>query len=459
MKRLIGTKMTIAFALVASGAVALTALLINLSVATQFSGYLRRSNAEFEDRIVDTLEDAYETAGNWTFLPALSHYARMNAVAIEIFDIRGRRLFLDMGPPGPGPGPGPTRGMPEVNPSTRGITSTRPLIVNGKRVGTVKITPLGRRGLLSAQDLLFRRAVNTSVWGAAILAVLAAMTLAAFFAKPIVDPIRKMNAAAERLAAGELETEVPIETDDELADLGRTLNMMSARLLRLETLRRRLTQDVAHELRTPLTVARGMLEGMQDGVIPASPENLATLTDEIDRLSRLVRDLNDLAQAESQATRLTFARGHVLETAEAVVRRWAPLYDQKAVRLEGPSLPGPSANFDREAMERVFDNLLGNALWYTPPGGCVSLDGREGDDGVEIRVADNGAGIEAEHLPYIFERFYRADPSRSRETGGTGIGLAIVRELISAHGGQVFAESAPGSGTTIIIRLPHSHET
>lgn len=161
MKKQIGTKMTIAFALVASGAVALTALLINLSVATQFSGYLRRSNADFEKRIVDTLEDAYETAGGWTFLPALVHYSRMNSVAIEVFDVRGRRLF----PPEPQPGQIPPPEMPGIHPSTQGMTSTHPLIVDGKRVGTVKITPLGRRGLLSAQDLLFRRAVNTSVWG------------------------------------------------------------------------------------------------------------------------------------------------------------------------------------------------------------------------------------------------------------------------------------------------------
>jgi len=221
--------------------------------------------------------------------------------------------------------------------------------------------------------------------------------------------------------------------------------------------------DVAHELNTPLSVIRGNLEAMLDGVVPLEPEQIASLYEESLLLSRLISDLRDLSLAEAGHLKLQLAAADVNCLLRRAVDRLQPQAQAKGIviRLEcEPALPAVLADADR--IVQVVGNLLSNALRHTPRGGVISIGARTLVNGkgrslpatVEVVVSDTGAGIPRESLPYVFDRFYRADPSRSRATGGSGLGLAIVQQMVQAHGGRVWAESREGQGASFHFTLP-----
>lgn len=281
------------------------------------------------------------------------------------------------------------------------------------------------------------------------------MLLGLALTRSLVKPLRMVRDAARRIGAGELTYRVPITSRDEIGDLARQFNEMAEALERDERLRRQMMADIAHELRTPLSVIRGQVEALQDGVFELSPENLKPIHDQTLLLGRLVEDLRDLALAE--AGRLPLERTEV--SLERLIRRiveaFQPRAQEKGLALS-VELPEalPPVQADAQRLEQVLENLLSNALRYTPAGGTVNVRAWEEPQWVVFTVEDTGTGIAAEDLPHIFERFYRADKARSRADGGTGLGLSIAKQLVEAHGGRISAESAPGKGTRFTVRLP-----
>jgi signal transduction histidine kinase len=456
VKAPIRDKIILSFLAVAIGTILLMGLIMRRAIDTELTGYARRNQESRSQQLVDALENGYQQTGDWSFLPAFYHYAPVGALEFAVYDPGQRLIFSSRDYQRP------RRGMgPNANSLVRGDTRVYDLegVDTKTKIGSVAITPLGLDGLLSAQDRLFRTTLFRSLFRAAIVAATVAFLLALFLSGQIVNPLRKITAAATRLAAGNLKTKVPVETADELAELAQTLNTMSARLLKLEELRRQLTQDVAHELKTPLASARALVEGMSDGIIPADRGNLLSLLEEIDRLSQLIGDLGELSRAEAGRNQLVMVPGNPAAVVAAVGKRLRPAFDEKGVALElAASLKDVKAQalIDERALERIFENLLSNALRHTAKGGLVRISTRQDPEAgsIAFTVSDNGVGIPAQHLPYIFERFYRVDPSRSRATGGTGIGLTIVRELTEALGGQVSVKSHPGQGTSFTIMLP-----
>ena len=271
----------------------------------------------------------------------------------------------------------------------------------------------------------------------------------------ILKPIRELTRIANRMEQGDLSQRVRIRTKDEMGVLAHAFNTMADSLARSEQLRRNLVSDVAHELHTPLTNVRGYLEGLKDGVIDPTCEMIASLYEESLLLSRLVVDLQELSLAEAGQLHLV-RRPLALE--EVIVKAVSSLQfqaanKQLALRVEmSPCLPRVEA--DAERVGQVLRNLVSNAITHTPPGGEIGIRARSINGEVLVSVDDTGEGIEEQHLRYIFERFYRADASRSRATGGTGLGLAIVKQVVEAHGGQLEAESAPGRGSSFTFSLP-----
>ena len=288
--------------------------------------------------------------------------------------------------------------------------------------------------------------------GIASLSLIVGLVLSRRMSRPLSD----LTAATRAVAAGDLGVRVSTEYPGEAGELAAAFNQMTQDLAQADKLRRNLTADVAHELRTPISVVRGKLEGILDGVYPATSEHLEPVLEEIKLLTQLVEDLGLLALAE--AGQLTLERqatnlGDLLQDAQV---NFGPQADDRGVTL-ALDLPSglPKVMADRRRIAQVIGNLVINALRHTPAGGCVTLSASEAQGGmIEIAVADTGAGIPSEDLPYIFERFWRGEKSRSRTGGGTGLGLTIARQLVQVHGGKIGVESTLGQGSRFWFTLP-----
>lgn len=282
------------------------------------------------------------------------------------------------------------------------------------------------------------------------LGILAVAGFAAWLtAQNLVRPIRALTSATRRMGAGDRAVRVDAATG-ELGELGRSFNAMSEQLADTERQRQAMVSDVAHELRTPLGNITGWLEATQDGIASADPQLISLLLDESLVLQRLVDDLQDLAQADAGTLRLhpePVVAGDVVDHVVAA-------HQTGAVALTGHAEPALELTADPVRLRQALGNLVTNAVRYTPAGGAVTVRARRAGDAVVFEVADTGAGIGRDDLPHVFDRFWRADRSRSRATGGSGLGLAITRHLVEAHGGAVSAESTPGVGSTFRITLP-----
>jgi signal transduction histidine kinase len=267
-----------------------------------------------------------------------------------------------------------------------------------------------------------------------------------------------LSEAAARLAAGDLAARVPAarSSGDEIDDLARTFNAMAESLERTERLRRNIVSDVAHELRTPLTHMRCRIEAVEEGVERATPELFRALHASTLTLGRLVDDLQELALAESGALRLDRRAEPLGPIVGQALETVAPLARERGVEL-ACAVPEPLvAPVDRRRIVAVLVNLLDNAVRHTPRGGRVELSGVGSDDEIVLGVSDTGEGIAPEHLAHLFERFFRVDPSRSRSSGGAGLGLAIAKALVEAHGGRIAATSELRRGTRVEVRLPRA---
>ena len=302
----------------------------------------------------------------------------------------------------------------------------------------------------------FQRAVNEILLVAATLAVIVAVFVSTFVTRRIVTPVRKMQLASSHIANGHYEERVQISGEDELAELAQSFNQMAHTLAQTEERRRQLIGDVAHELRTPLSSIKSVMEGLQDGVLPAESATFLSVEREINRLQRLVHDLEELSKAEAGQISLELELISPITFVQTAVERLMFQFDDKGVKLH-VVLPdeSPDVLVDQVRMTQVMLNLLGNALQYTREGGQVVVTASADTQNVMIAVRDTGRGIPPEALPHIFERFYRVDKSRSRAGGGSGIGLTISKHLVEAHNGQLTANS-PGlnQGSTFTAILP-----
>lgn len=310
--------------------------------------------------------------------------------------------------------------------------------------------------MMEAVSRVFGQTLLYSLLVAAVAAAATAVAASLFTARRIARPVGRMLEATHRISAGRYGERVPPAEDDELGALSESFNAMAAALEETEQRRREFIADVSHELRTPLSTLQGYMEGLMDGVVEPSGETWALLHAETERMRRLVEDLQQLNSAEVGQLALHPEPIPAPDVVVAATESMLPLFAEKRVELRSilpENLPPVAADRDRTA--QVLTNLLANALGYTPPGGRVTVSLRAQREGILFEVSDTGAGIAAEHLPHVFERFYRVEKSRSREGGGSGLGLAISRALVEAMGGRIWAESAgPGQGTAFSFVLP-----
>lgn len=302
--------------------------------------------------------------------------------------------------------------------------------------------------------------VQAQVGKALLIAALAAtgagLMTSLLLVRAILRPLQAIARSSQRIAAGRYDERVAVPASDELRAVATSFNQMAAVLEQVEQQRVAMIGNVAHELRTPLAGIEGYLEGLVDAIIPSTPETFRDMQHEVRRLRRLVDDLQTLSRVEAGQVSLHFTTFDLRDVARRVVAQIQPQVLDGCLEtiVDGPDRP-LLVRADPDRTVQILLNLVGNAVRYTPEHGCITVRLATDAQMAEVRVQDTGIGIPPEALPYIFERFYRVDPSRARSSGGSGIGLTIARHLAWAMGGDLRAESpGRGRGSTFTLRLP-----
>jgi len=414
----------------------LTTLYSSLGLNSRIEAAAKARLANSARHYSDVSAIVYGQNHGWTpsAITTLGHLAEVDELRLALVTSTGRTIV----PLHPGPGSGPT--------------ATANVVVGGQQVARLIIAPLNGQ-LLNPEEIQLRHELTHLHFVAGIVAVAIALVVALYVALTMSRPLRRIRATAAQIEAGELDARVELRGDDEIVAVGRALNSLAQTLQQEELLRKENLADLAHELRTPVTGLLGRIEAAQDGVLADEAANLGAMHNEALRLSRLLNDLSMLSEAERPALLLAKASLDLAAVAAAPAEDFAHRFAEKGIDF-ARSLAPVLVIGDAGRLEQIVVNLLSNALRYTEPGGNVRL--RVGPDarGAVIAVSDTGLGIAEEDIPHVFTRFWRGEKSRSRDTGGAGIGLAIVSELVRAHDGVVEVDSELGIGSTFRVVLP-----
>jgi two-component system sensor histidine kinase BaeS len=427
-------RLGLALAAVAVVSVALATVLANGGLHSQLDQFARDRLQGAATHSAELAAGFYRAAGRWTPRTAtqLGHLAAMNGYELAVSDASGH-------PVGTRPALPTSRARARVT-------------IDGRAVGAVTVAPMNWQ-VLTGEDRALHRRLNRLHLLAGGLALALGLLAAGLLAPALARPLRRLTGAARRIQAGDLKTRMHPGGAPELRELGHAFNRLAEMLEHEERIRRDAAADIAHEVRTPLAGIVSRIEAAQDGVLADADANLEAMHTEALWLTSLIEDLGKLAEAQQPGLTL---QKEALDL-RALVHERAGVYrdylQAKGIALHERLAP-VRAYGDRGRIAQIVDNLLSNALRYTDPGGTVTVELAQRDGAAVLEVADTGIGIRGEDLPYVFERFWRGEPSRARRTGGAGIGLAIVRELVRAHDGRIDVESKPGQGSRFRVVLP-----
>ncbi|MEA3239873.1 MAG: ATP-binding protein [Candidatus Bipolaricaulota bacterium] len=439
------TKLVVSLILVIVLTTILGYLLIHSAINRAFTDFAKRSVSNQDLVFRQMLVEYYRRAGSWDGLDRL--FLR-NRDLLPFFVADADGIIISA----------PDFHMIGNELSRSELAAGLPIIVAGKTVGT-----LLSRGILRLRDPVekhFLGTVTVSLWISAVIVSLIGILLSIFLFRQLTGPLKRLNAAAGDIAHGKLTSRVEVHSQDELGHLAESFNKMAASLQKSEQVKRRMIADVSHELRTPISVVRTGLEAMRDGLLEASPANIAALHDKIMLTTRLVGDLQQLALADAGQLSIHKEPLDLAELVERIRTTVEVELEDRGVALQidiPVDLPRVSA--DRQRIEQVLLNLLANAMRYTPSGGAISVAANQTDEAMlQVTVCDSGTGLSKEDMEHAFDRFYRADAARAREEGsessGSGLGLAIAKALVEAHGGRIRAKNSPTGGACFQFTLP-----
>lgn len=460
-KSKLSTKLSVGFAFIAFVTVILITLSANILINKQFEEYVAEKQKNFSDEMPLSIEPQYNSETkewNIDYIHGFGMYALNNGYIIKLYD-NNKEIIWDasnhdmtlchktM--------QNISSRMKESRPSLDGEFSTHnyELWQNGELVGYLDVSYYGPY-YFNDNDFHFLKVLNAIIAVVGVIAVIGAVFAGIIFAKKISVPVVSVTNITKEISNGNYNKKIDTNEDTtEIAQLVQAVNHMSYMLNEQENIRKRLTSDVAHELRTPVANVSANIEAMVEGALEPDNARLESCYNELLRITDIISDLEKLSQIENEKLVLERTSVDVKELCESVIQAFKAQLESKQISCT-VNADHVSLMADRNRLYQVMANLISNAIKYTQNGGCINVDVVDNKDFVAISVKDNGIGINESDLPFIFERFYRTDKSRNRITGGAGIGLAIVKAIVLAHGGEVSVESKESVGSTFNVVLP-----
>ena len=431
------TRVTAAFAFIAAMTALVAIGVLSFVWEQHFQTYTQANIYKLAESTAEQIAEIYSDTGtldNVGIATVAGYAAKLNGVGVKIFDNQTGSVVYDSTiPPSENgndmPGKDYSRGSLAPPPGDSDQLAIAPIITDNVAVGSVHMWVYGSEALLSQTDEEFRNNSYQAMVFATALAIVLASCIGFLFARTLVSPINRMTTTAKAIKEGDLSARTELHGEDEIAHLGETFDAMADSIERDRELERRLTTDVAHELRTPLMAIQSTVEAMVDGVFEADEERLETVNSEVQRLSRLVDAILKLSRLESRSTPM-----------------------KKEVVNVGELIAGIVG--DADMIRQATANLISNAVRYTSEGGLVTVRVKRGDIMASISVQDTGIGLTPDEAKMVFSRFWRADAGRTRESGGLGIGLSVVKEIVERHNGWVQVEGRKGEGACFTIHIP-----
>ena len=461
MKHSLRTKLSLTIALVMLITIALISLLANFFIEKQFTNYLTSQQQNQTLEIANSLSQHYDAATKtWDadFVQTIGMDALYDGYIIKVYDLGNQTIWdaqtCDMNQCSQVMND-ITQSMAMKYPQLNGefTSKTVDITANNEKIGTVSIAYYGPY-FLNENDFQFLNALNEILIGIAVFSLFFSVVVGTILAKRFSRPILKTVNATRQISDGDYAVRIEGNSNTrELDELIGSINHLADSLGKQEALRKQLTADVAHELRTPITSIGTHIEAMIEGVWEPTTARLQSCYDEILRIGKITSDLESLAKVESDNLKLDKTKINLTELAKKAVENFEAEIRKRDLRI---SVDGNCSDIsaDRDRISQVLINLLSNAVKYTPDGGVIQILCSETDQQVKISIKDTGIGIPEDELPLVFERFYRADKCRNRMTGGSGIGLAIVKSIVMAHGGSVEVESHLNEGSCFTVTLP-----
>lgn len=461
MKKTISNRITLLLVIFVIAVVLISSFISNGIIDQKFKIYLKQQHEENINKVIRIIEKYYYTDKNdlRKFNNELNGLAEVEELFIEIKDLNENVVYSSgqefivikkhrrnmMGEQ--------MKESMDLN-SSEYIESSYDITSEGRKVASLTIGYFGSFNMTN-EDLIFKRAMNISFVISAIIVLILTIIVSFLISKKISKPLVSLTNTANEIKRGNYNIRSGIKTKTkEIDDLSFSINYLAESLHQQEGLRKRLTSDLVHEIKTPLTILNNFIDAFLDGVWEPDSEKLESCKEEILRLSKMVDNLKNIYLLEESKLNLSKAEFNLSKFLSKIINTFTPIYQKKNIQISHSIVDNIIVFMDMDKIKQIIYNLLSNAYRYTDADGQVKVSLEKNKSNIIIKVMDNGIGIEKEDIINIFERFYRTDLSRARETGGAGIGLTIVKTLTEAHEGEIYVESELGKGSTFILTFP-----
>jgi two-component system sensor histidine kinase BaeS len=460
-------RLSLGFLLTAIVSILIAVLISNYMIGKKFNSYLIDEHKTKVDKIATIIDGLYDpqTGFSTSNKEELLRYSRAEELYIHVKNAAGVAIFTSgslnsehksmMGSMKGSMKNSMKNNFSSINPGEY-TEDIYPLNKNSKQFGTIVFGYYGT-SFLNAGALTFKATLNHSFFLSIFIALIFGLVVSILLSKQLSSPLIKITDTANRMRNGDLEARSRVVSKTkEIDDLTTSMNYLAETLQKQELLRKRLTSDMAHELRTPLTNLKSHVEALLDKVWEPTEEMLQSFYEEIQRLIKLVEELNDIAKLEQTNLNLNKSRFNLSLELERILTSFEPQYNNSNIKIHSNLAANVDVLMDKDKLKQVMYNLLSNSLKYSKTNGEVLLTLKSENHEINISVEDSGIGISQKDLPFIFERFYRSDESRDKNTGGAGIGLTIAKTIVEAHNGTINISSTLGEGSTFVLRFPES---